>query len=60
MAKMFRVMGNRLGYGTFVAEDRIPNEALALKSLRKFKAASKKKGADEAFFTQEYEESRNA
>lgn len=57
---MFRVMGNRLGYGTFVAEDRLPSEELANERAAKLNKTQAKKALKkrEHFFPQEYEEGR--
>lgn len=61
MSKMWRVMRNRLGYGTSVVEDCLPTEALADKvcDIQK-RRAKKNKSKTDSFFTQEYEEARHA
>lgn len=61
--KMFRVMGNSRGRGTFVYLDRIPTEKEAKKLATKLtrvagRATSRTHVEAVAYFTQEYEESR--
>lgn len=56
MAKLWRVMRNRLGYGTSCVEDHIPNETLANHIAAKCELKPEEEG--DTFFIQEYEESR--
>lgn len=54
----YRVMRNKIGYGTSVAAEKLPSQAAADKEAKRLVKKAAKDKEDVSFFTQEYEESR--
>lgn len=55
---MFRIMGNKLGYGTFVAEEAILTQEQAEHNAKRLRSKAFQKNEQVSYFVQEYEEGR--
>lgn len=58
MAINYRIMGNRLGYGTMVIKDKIRTEQEAIDLCTVLQGAAKTQEKPLSYFVQEYEEAR--